>query len=327
MASQPPTKLTSSSKLSAWVTVDDVPVPVYQVEESGNKVTCFIEAVEDKEFKVGFENVGFSWFEVVVDVFLDGKLSAGMISRSQFKPDMLEGRPESSTTIRPFAFAKLATTDDADLATTDKNFIENLGTIQITVRRFYDDSTASSAEEEEGVKNQVVHESKKAILSHQANLGQVKAMPHVRSARVKYVDRRERPVQIFEFKYRSRALLELQNVVEPAPAPSQAVAGPSTSSGNKRKASTPAQDDKDGVLILSSDDDSGDEDGMLVLLAKRAQLDAKIARRKKRREEEPGSKKVKKESGSMKVEEEPASKKVEKEALVVDLLGESPSEE
>ncbi|GAA5896386.1 hypothetical protein JCM5296_002718 [Sporobolomyces johnsonii] len=285
MASQPPTKLMSSNKLSAWVTIDDVPVPVYQVEETGNKVTCFIEAVEGKEFEVGFKNLGFPWLEVVVDVFLDGTLIDGRISESKLRPVMIKGRCESSTTIRPFAFAKLATTDDADLATTDKNYIENLGTIQVTVHGIDGASTASSAspasEGEEGVKNQVVHESKKALLSHQANLGQVKGMPHTSSARAKFVDQAERPDQIFEFKYRSRALLELQNVVEPAPAPSQAVAGPSTSSGNKRKASTPPQVDKDGVLILSSDDDADDQDAASDL-AKIAQLEAKIARIKER---------------------------------------------
>ncbi|GAA5864963.1 hypothetical protein JCM1840_005693 [Sporobolomyces johnsonii] len=325
MAPQPPTKLTSATKLSAWVTVDDVPVPVYQVEEKGNKVTCFIEAAEGKEFKVGYENAGFSWSETVAWVHIDGTRMAGVPSRSKSQPAMIDGRRETPNTIRPFAFAKLVLTDDPDLASTDENFIKNLGTIQVHVYRiYYLGEQPFPNRVTDGVKNQVAHErSKKATLSHQATLGPVKATPQAGSSNVDYVDPQGQPSQIFEFKYRSRALLELEDIIEcelsssfpfpkapnepplsstsasaaaptpPAPsAPRQPVAGPSTSKGNKRKASTPLQVDKDGAIVLLSDDDS-DDDAPAGAQSKIARLEAEIERLKKIKE--PGLAKVKKE--------------------------------
>ncbi|GAA5864981.1 hypothetical protein JCM1840_005697 [Sporobolomyces johnsonii] len=301
MAPQTPTKLTSASKLSAWVTVDDVPVPVYQVEERGNKVTCFIEAVEGKEFKVGFEDVGFSWSEKAIALHLDGTNMESIVSRSKFKPAMIEGRRETPNTIRPFAFAKLVLTDDPDLASTDENFVKNLGTIQVHMHRvYYLGSKPFRNRASDDVKHQIAHErSKKATLSHQANLGQAKVAPPARGAHTEYVDQHKRPSQIFEFKYRSRALLELQGLVEPAPAPPQPVAGPSTSKGNKRKASTSLQVDKDGAIVISSDDDSDEDDAAAEL----ARLDAEIEKLKKRKEK-LGSKKVKEEPGSTEVKKE-----------------------
>ncbi|GAA5896657.1 hypothetical protein JCM5296_004200 [Sporobolomyces johnsonii] len=301
MAPQTPTKLTSASKLSAWVTVDDVPVPVYQVEERGNKVTCFIEAVEGKEFKVGFENVGFDWSELCVDGVLDGTTMDGVFLHSTHNRAILEGRYVSAAVMRPFVFAKLVLTDDPDLASTDENFVKNLGTIQVHMHRvYYLGSKPFTNRASDGVKNQVAHErSKKATLSHQANLGQAKVAPVTGEARLQYVDQHKRPSQIFEFKYRSRALLELQGLVEPAPAPPQPVAGPSTSKGNKRKASTSLQVDKDGAIVISSDDDSDEDDAAAEL----ARLDAEIEKLKKRKEK-LGSKKVKEEPGSTEVKKE-----------------------
>ncbi|GAA5860268.1 hypothetical protein JCM1840_002842 [Sporobolomyces johnsonii] len=331
MALQPPTKLTSASKLSAWVTIDDVPVPVYQVEEMDNKVTCFIGAVEGKEFKVGFENVGFSGSELDAHLLLDGAKVNGGTTRSRFKPGMLNGLRESPTTIRPYAFAKLAVTDDPNLASNDENFIKNVGTIQVHVYRVNFLGEKPFAKRPlEGVKNQVIDErSKKATLSHQANLGQPKLTPdrHSFSTTFEYVDKRSQPSQIFEFKYRSRALLELQGLVEPAPTPPQAVAGPSTSNGNKRKASTPLQVDHDGAIVLSSDDDDSDQKDVRGALAEIAHHEAEIERIKKSMKQH-GSKKVKEEPGSKEVKEEPGSREVKKdERLVIDLLGEGPSEE
>ncbi|GAA5878626.1 hypothetical protein JCM1840_003532 [Sporobolomyces johnsonii] len=309
MSPQPPTKLTSANKLSAWVTVDDVAVPVYKVEETGNKVTCFIEAVEGKEFKVGYENTGLNWSETVAWVYLDGTRMRGTTSKSKFKPAICDGRRESATMVRPFTFAKLALTDDPDLASTDENFVKNLGTIQVHVHRiYYLGDKPFTNRITDGVKNQVAHErSKKATLSHQVNLGQVKVAPHIGKSRatVDYVDQIGRPIQTFEFKYRSRTLLELQDLVEPAPAtpaapappappaPPRTVAGSSTSNRNKRKASAPVQVDKDGVIVLSSDDDS-DEHDATGALSTIARLEAEIDRLKKSKEK-PGSKKVKKE--------------------------------
>ncbi|GAA5888448.1 hypothetical protein JCM5296_000633 [Sporobolomyces johnsonii] len=318
MALQPPTKLTSASKLSAWVTIDDVPVPVYQVEEMDNKVTCFIEAVEGKEFKVGFENVGFSGSELRTRLLFDGAKMDGFILRSKFKPAMLDGWRESSTVMRPFAFAKLAVTDDPHLASNDENFIKNVGTIQVHVHRVkFLGEKPFPKRPLEGVKNQVIDErSKKATLSHQANLGQAKLTPyrHRFTVSCEYVDERKQPSQIFEFKYRSRALLELQGLVEPAPAPPQAVAGPSTSNTNKRKASTPLQVDHDGAIVLSSDDDDSDQKDVGGALAEIAHHEAEIERIKKSM----------KQHGSKKVKEEPGSNEVKTERLVNDLLGEAP---
>lgn len=42
------------NRWSAWVTIDDQPVEVYKVEHESRKSTCYIEAVEGKEFKVVF---------------------------------------------------------------------------------------------------------------------------------------------------------------------------------------------------------------------------------------------------------------------------------
>ncbi|GAA5829662.1 hypothetical protein JCM11251_000240 [Rhodosporidiobolus azoricus] len=102
--------------------------------------------------------------------------------------------------MRPFSFASLATTDDAHKACTDENVIKGLGTIQL---------------------------SKKATLSHQARFGSPRQVKPVSLTSFNWLDPADSPLAMLKFRYRSRALLQLEGHMpesastSPSPPPSR----------------------------------------------------------------------------------------------------------
>ncbi|GAA5875401.1 hypothetical protein JCM16303_000611 [Sporobolomyces ruberrimus] len=134
------------------------------------------------------------------------------------------GREISKTTEQPFLFGKLRTTDDDDAACSSEEVIKNLGTIRVTycrVENIRDSELGVRAPEE----TKPIHEkNKKARLSHQAAFGEKRAITAGRRSTFNWIDAEEKPLQIFEFRYRSRQLLQLEGHIpdspEPTPEPS-----------------------------------------------------------------------------------------------------------
>ncbi|GAA5826951.1 hypothetical protein JCM11251_002177 [Rhodosporidiobolus azoricus] len=289
---------------SASVEVDDQPVPVYKVEHpSDMKTTCYVEAQEGKEFKVVFTNSSYHNSSIAAFLKLDGTESGGYTIETVGKRAVYESKRISVTTVRPFMFAKLNLTDDADLATADEHAVKNLGTIQIELYRVHVVGTEYKQEIFKEAKQHTFDErSKKATLSHQAGYGAAKSnVDSGKRVRCDYVDRYGSPFKVLEFKYRSRALLELDDIIEPEPAAAEAspppapVASSSSSSGKKRQA-------------ISLSPDANDHD----LRAKVAKLEAENAALKKVKAE-PGVKREPVAGGS----------KVKGEKIVIDLCDDS----
>ncbi|GAA6004399.1 hypothetical protein JCM10207_000709 [Rhodosporidiobolus poonsookiae] len=239
----------------AHVEVDGKPVPVYKVERPNEKrTTCYIEAVEGKEFKVVFTNSRHTEPALAAWLQIDGAENGGLtIERPT--TGTYEGKRVSPTAIRPFTFSKLNTTDDASLATTDENAVKNLGTIQLELYRVDVLGTVVASGGYGDAKRQVFDErSKKATLSHQAGYGaeRVKVDSGSRTS-LRYIDPYRSPWRVLEFKYRSRMLLELEDIVEGVslvlPFLSDSPADPqSASSGKKKRAAISLSPDSDEDL-------------------------------------------------------------------------------
>jgi len=54
------------------VSIDSAPVPVYQVEHKDGKTTCFVEAIEGKEFKVHIQRAAGMPYDLAVFAKVDG---------------------------------------------------------------------------------------------------------------------------------------------------------------------------------------------------------------------------------------------------------------
>ncbi|GAA5852924.1 hypothetical protein JCM9279_000079 [Rhodotorula babjevae] len=314
-----------TGKWTAWVSVDGEPVEIYQVEHKDKKTTCYIEAREGKEFIIQFAFSHGGATDLALYAVVDGS-SVGDVSLSRARGDptyVFEGARISHAAVRPFQFAQIALTDDADEACHTEAVVKNLGTIQLKVHRTRILGSKPSTTTYEDVQQPIVDEkSKKATMSHSTAYGAAKVLATSGlTAMVDWIDRIASPFWTLEFKYRSRALLELEDIVkpivEPSPPPADARAASASASasgsgspavkgkGKKRKATT----------ISLSDSDYDDEDD---LRAKVARLAAENNRLK------GGGVKREKDDVKPMIEGEPIGKtsKDEKGRTVIDLLDE-----
>ncbi|GAA5852940.1 hypothetical protein JCM9279_000086 [Rhodotorula babjevae] len=323
-AAAPRTKLADpSGKWTGWVSVDDKPVEIYKVEHKDKKTTCYIEAREGKEFIVNFAPGYSGVTDLAVWAAIDGSRVGGVsLSRSRGdRPHKFEGARISDTAIRPFQFAQIALTDDADEACHTEAVVKNLGTIQLDVHRTRILGKMASSERYDNFKQPVVDEkSKKATMSHSTAYGAAKAsVTSGQADSVDWIDRVESPFWTLEFKYRSRALLELEDIVKPIvePSPPPVHARAASASASASGSGSPAAKDKGkkrkATAISISDSDDDDD------------LRAKVARLEAENSQLRGGD-VKREKGDVKpvVKGEPIGKssKDEKGRTVIDLLDE-----
>ncbi|GAA6014557.1 hypothetical protein JCM11491_004540 [Sporobolomyces phaffii] len=225
--------------VSASILIDDQPVELYKIEVSGNKASCYIEAVEGKEFKTQGKMLKSLYpYSVAFFTSVDGTEMGSVYIRRPESRGVFDGPYTGATTRQALVFSKINLTDDAAVASNDEQFVKNLGTIKIAVDE----------------------RSKKANVSHQVGLGASTAVPPRSTVSVNYLDTPSRPYTVFEFKYRSRALLELDDIVKPR-VPVNNASPPSTPAKptitKKRKSSTNYTVDKDGAIVISDSDDEG----------------------------------------------------------------------
>lgn len=113
-------------------------------------------------------------------------------------------------------FNKLSLTDDDYIATVDEGIVRSMGTIAIKICRvavrgpaIRDPSTYAATPS-----SAVLHErSKKAVLSHQTGFGAAIVVPATGSIEVTWIETYENPLMICEIAYRSRTLLELNDII------------------------------------------------------------------------------------------------------------------
>ncbi|BGP44687.1 hypothetical protein JCM10450v2_000501 [Rhodotorula kratochvilovae] len=219
--STPLTMLSDPEKhFTAWVTIDDKPVPVYKVVHGERKTTCYIEAVEGKEYQA---KLARNWptTDIYANLRIDGVRVLGrsfareprLTKESTFKSTRV-----SPTEVRPFVFATMPLTDDAEEATTSEQVIKNLGTVLMNICRVT--RIGLRARSSGTYTDCKQHRSKKATMSHSTAFGEAKQRVRSSTERVlDWIDRSDSPFYTLEFKYRSRALLELEDIVAPAASP------------------------------------------------------------------------------------------------------------
>ncbi|GAA6011186.1 hypothetical protein JCM8202_003926 [Rhodotorula sphaerocarpa] len=222
LAAAPPakTKLWDAEKRwSASVLVEGEPAEIYKVEHQPVSTTCYIEAVDGKKFTVSFAREAAAPTDQVVLLRIDGSNVDSMLFRKA-KPDegFFTGARISALEERPFVFAPIPLTDEADEAEVDEAILKDLGTIRLDVRRAKARKGGASSGDvyKDALKQHVIDEkSKKAKMGHSTAYGAPKAAP-AQSARVNtdYLD--NEPCYSFVFQYRSRAMLELERIVEHA---------------------------------------------------------------------------------------------------------------
>ncbi|BGP14088.1 hypothetical protein JCM10213_002383 [Rhodosporidiobolus nylandii] len=181
---------------------------------------------------------------------------------------VIEGREESRTTIRPFLFGNVKLTDDDALACADIEVIKNAGTIQLRYWRVRNLRTVESFSPAPPSTQPIHEKKKKAALSHMASYGAAVAKAPTSRLAWNWVDPIDSPYSVVEFRYRSRTLLQLDGHIpdspEPSPEPAASaspspppVAGPSqprrsssTLGGSARSPSASASAEAERIAAL-----------------------------------------------------------------------------
>ncbi|GAA5900565.1 uncharacterized protein JCM6883_002884 [Sporobolomyces salmoneus] len=238
--------LPSIREFTAWMTVDGKDAPMYGVEQQGNKTICYIESQTNQTFAFNF-NVSrpIKEFGGIKRVDLSRvRLYHLRELQSQRRTAIVNGESQrrycfnvllpssraitgvrtGPATERPFVFCDVPTTSDAQLASADETIFKSLGSVSLQICRY-----SSKTRVEQPPKHYpnvsgppVVHEdSKKATLTHAVSFGASQATASKPSWRYKYnwIDRSNRPFHVFEFRYRSRTILELEKFIAPAERP------------------------------------------------------------------------------------------------------------
>ncbi|GAA5829898.1 hypothetical protein JCM5353_006107 [Sporobolomyces roseus] len=218
------------------LSIDGATVPLYQVQSTPEKTTCYVESREGAQFAVNFgdERVkrkkGFQ-----ASVLIDGQWQRGKNILKDAPPThwSLGARRDSESTERPFVFGELSKTSQDDVASTSESLYKSLGSIELRYRRIK--KCKSRVSEVKGEfdtpEPTTVHEdSKLACLAHQGRrvrkLGpsQIAHFKEERQNKFTYYDSKEEPYHSFVFLYRSREFLESLNIpivlVPDSPVPS-----------------------------------------------------------------------------------------------------------
>ncbi|GAA5883380.1 hypothetical protein JCM16303_006720 [Sporobolomyces ruberrimus] len=245
----------------AWLSIDDRPVPLYNLESTPDRTTCYVESRAGARFAVHFadetetKKKGFQ-----ATVLIDGKWQRGKNISSEAVPGSwsLGARRDSESTERPFVFQELSTTSFDELASTSESALKSLGTVELRYRRikkiksrtsniktdfdtpdstttFHEDSKVAVALAHQGT--QVAHPrplrgSGELILSKTLySLGPSRIAQFREERQNKYIyrDSKENPFHTFAFCYRSRSFLESRNLLHPVPTNYYAVTTPSSS--------------------------------------------------------------------------------------------------
>ncbi|GAA5999360.1 uncharacterized protein JCM10292_001232 [Rhodotorula paludigena] len=196
----------------AWVTVDGKPLEVHGSSVQSGKAVGYIEATDGAQFEVLAADLRTSVAAPHVrDLYLDGQWYVSTDA--------------TWTTIRPFLFGRVQLTDKDDEACNDETVIIGLGSITMKYMRVQNVRKDTTEHHHAPAKTQTVHErAKKAKLSHRVSFGAPVTVEQRSRTAFDWLDNEKAPLSSVEFRYRSRALLQLEKHIprspSPAPAPS-----------------------------------------------------------------------------------------------------------
>ncbi|KAF7778487.1 hypothetical protein Agabi119p4_2832 [Agaricus bisporus var. burnettii] len=197
----------------AWITIEGDAAEVYDVQSSGNLVTCWIASEVGKKFAVNWDNLTRE-FAMKASICIDGLLCDThiMLDARGFpnKPNSVgvSSARTSDYTRRDFMFAPLNISDDDRLLDSIDNSLD-LGIIKIHLYRIKIGRVENRVLEHRSGKQmleaQVVHERSKKAGSHHVRFGNEYASPAPVIDMVQYkdIDVDSKPYLTFEFKYKS----------------------------------------------------------------------------------------------------------------------------
>ncbi|GAA5953919.1 hypothetical protein JCM3765_000692 [Sporobolomyces pararoseus] len=259
---------------TAWMKINGKDAPMYGVEQQPNKTICYVESQTGQNFAINYRDTRSSRdYGYLASVCFNNKAQRSYNFDPNSPPfsNSIKGVRSGPTTERPFVFCDIPTTSDPQLASLDESSFKSLGSVSLRIRRYLSKTlrppirtrTYSASRFESGP---VVHEdSKKAALTHAVSLGASEAPACLKQKdrySYNYVDSASQPFHVFESRYRTRTVLELQDLVPPTPyrpslslSPDLPVAGPSNSNSNASSSSKNNQPKKKNQIIVISDDE------------------------------------------------------------------------
>ncbi|KAK0233950.1 hypothetical protein IW262DRAFT_124538 [Armillaria fumosa] len=238
--------------LSAWISVDDVPLAEFgeEVSQADRKVTCWIPSEAGKKFHINWKHEDRSEIGCTGGwAFVDGKYVSGRLLDLSLGSNTacITGVASSAITEQPIMFTSLELTDNDE-------FLHNaasseLGEIKVNlwVVQQLDPLPFQSTNFNEAGK---IHERSKKAISHCAKTGDEVALPRPMTFRN---TKKLSHLVTFIFRYRPLGILQA-NEIAPAPEPTPAT----------RKRSAPPDD----VIDISDNSDQEDNSSRIAELEK-----------------------------------------------------------
>ncbi|KAK7031205.1 hypothetical protein VNI00_013621 [Paramarasmius palmivorus] len=277
---------------SSWIKIDGAKAQVYDVDADleSNQISCWVASEAGKAYEVEFEDKCHK-DPVIGTLYVDGNDCGGWIidqkkALNESALRTFDGILTSATTIAPFKFSTLDTTDE-DLNTVDN---PNVGEIKVVIARG-EITGESSARDKPAPKPGVFHETSKKGFHHQTSFGEAITIPETYITDFEEIGE---PVATFMFKYRPLAILQANGI---APKP---VSVPTNEHGRKRRTSSTLDDEETKPIVIDLDDDSAEEAERLQELQK--QMDTIRAKQQNRKKGESSRKKAKMEERDVKPE-------------------------
>ncbi|KAM0747377.1 hypothetical protein T439DRAFT_329108 [Meredithblackwellia eburnea MCA 4105] len=229
-ANQPKEKL-AFGKFSAWIRVNGIRAPIYGVDATTRVTKGYIESVEGARFTLCLkDNQHRPDLGTRGDFYIDGKRQwtfakgpeSSLFRKApdhRFRLQELPGKPaptpENPNNILPFRFGSVKLTDDDDAL---NSLNDEVGTIKICIRRVKKVKDTDLIPEMGELGGEIHETVGKGSLSHQVELGDARSGPssistQTRTVDARTVDPKDDPFHIFEFRYISRALLEIKHLI------------------------------------------------------------------------------------------------------------------
>ncbi|KAK7676509.1 hypothetical protein QCA50_020527 [Cerrena zonata] len=198
-----------------WVDIrsDGLPIPEYCQVVASKFRSCIVPSEVGKRFTVDVTNLSLEQ-DIEARIYIDGRLLARIVVKSMGR-NWASGAQVTHNVMRPFVFSKVVLTDDADIANPgEPEYLpSHLGSIQIHLIRVVVHKEQRWEGEMHYDNIGPIHEWPKEAGTHQVLLGQTEITSSVDYATVSRTDQPNAPFTTFIFYYRSKELLQAENII------------------------------------------------------------------------------------------------------------------
>ncbi|KAF9260063.1 hypothetical protein L218DRAFT_907660 [Marasmius fiardii PR-910] len=232
---------------SACITVDGSALNEYdvQIDEETRTVTCWIASEAGKAYVVRWHDLYFR-SATSGDVVVDGYDCGGFVisETSRELSGYQDGIYTSSTTMTPFTFSQVQTSDDQALLSAPT--APDVGLVTLKIHNVQIVARGLPWRDTPAPESKTYHEKTKKGMNHQTSFQRSVTVPVTTSISTEIIGE---PVAVFHFRYRPLAILQAQEIV-PRAGPAQPLPSPS---GSRKR--TTIELDSDGEVIKEVDED------------------------------------------------------------------------